>query len=32
MRRLPPPLEGPLVLEAPIPSDSEMALQAIEKA
>jgi hypothetical protein len=32
MRRLPPPVERPLALEAPIASDSEMAPQIIEKA
>jgi DNA-binding CsgD family transcriptional regulator len=31
-RRLPPPVERPLALEGPRPSDSEMAPQAIEKA
>ena len=31
-RRLPPPVERPLALEGPKPSDSEMAPQAIEKA
>jgi hypothetical protein len=32
MRRLPPPVESPLALEAPTPRDSEMAPQAIESA
>jgi hypothetical protein len=31
-RRLPPPVERPLTLEGPSPSDSEMAPQVIEKA